>query len=131
MTRRLLPWLPAAAWAGVIFYLSSRSTLPVQPRIPYFDKVAHFSAYAILGALLAFAADRARLSLVAAVALGLLYGASDEVHQAFVPGRSPDVLDWAADAAGVLAACFLYTRWRSRRAAARAAAGADASFLRA
>ncbi|HEX6040629.1 VanZ family protein [Longimicrobium sp.] len=128
--RRLRPWLPALAWAGLIFYLSSRSTLPVEPRFPYFDKVAHFSAYAILGALLAFATDRSRLPMALAVGLGVLYGASDEVHQVFVPGRSPDVLDWAADAAGVLTACLLYTRWRSRRAAARAA-GADASFLRA
>lgn len=129
--RRLLPWLPAAAWAGTIFFLSSRSTLPVEPRFPHFDKVAHFTAYAILGALLAFATERARTSMGVAVVLGVLYGASDEIHQMFVPGRSPDVLDWAADAAGVLTACFLYTRWRSRRAAARAAGGADASFLRA
>jgi VanZ family protein len=129
--RRLLPWLPAIAWAGVIFYLSSRSSLPAEPRIPHFDKVAHFGAYALLGGLLAFATDRARLSVAVAVVLALAYGASDEIHQMFVPGRSPDVLDWAADAAGVLTACLLYTRWRSRRAAAHAAAGADASLLRA
>jgi VanZ family protein len=126
--RRVLPWLPAVAWAGVIFYLSSRPTLPVEPRFPHFDKAAHFGAYAVLGALLAFGADRTRVPLAVAIVLGVAYGASDEVHQMFVPGRSPDVLDWAADAAGVLAACLLYTRWRSRRAAARAAAGAGASF---
>lgn len=128
--RRALPWLPAVAWAGLIYGLSSRSTVP-GPEVPYFDKVAHFGAYAVLGALLAFAAHRSRAPLAVAVVLGLLYGASDEVHQMFVPGRSPDVLDWAADAAGVLTACFLYTRWRSRRAAAHAAAGTGASFSRA
>ncbi|HEX6911575.1 MAG TPA: VanZ family protein, partial [Longimicrobium sp.] len=124
--RRTLPWLPAAAWAATIYWLSSRPTLP-GPEVPYFDKVAHFGAYAVLGALLAFAADRSRVPLAVAVVLGLLYGASDEIHQVYVPGRSPDVLDWAADAAGVAAACFLYFRWRSRRAAARSAAGAGAS----
>ena len=128
--RRALPWLPAAAWAATIYWLSSRPTLP-GPEVPYFDKVAHFGAYAVLGALLAFAADRSRVPLAVAVVLGLLYGASDEIHQMYVPGRSPDVLDWAADAAGVAAACFLYSRWRSRRAAARSAAGAGASLLRA
>ena len=128
MTRRVGPWLPAAAWAGVIFFLSSRPTLPVEPRFPHFDKVAHFGAYAVLGALLAFAADRSRTPLAAAVLLGVLYGASDEIHQMYVPGRSPDVLDWAADAAGVITACYLYTRWRSRRAAL---AGGEASFSRA
>lgn len=128
--RRLLSWLPAAAWAATLFWLSSRPTLP-GPEIPYFDKVAHFGAYALLGALLAWGADRSRAPLAVAVVLGLLYGASDEIHQMYVPGRSPDALDWAADAAGVATACFLYTRWRSRRAAARSAAGAGASLSRA
>lgn len=128
--RRLLPWLPAAAWTATIYWLSSRSTVP-GPDVPHLDKAAHFGAYALLGALLAFAAHRSRLPVGVAVALGVLYGASDEIHQMYVPGRSPDVLDWAADAAGVAAACFLYTRWRSRRAAAHPAAGGDAPYLRA
>jgi VanZ family protein len=128
--RRVLPWLPALAWAAAIYALSSQPRVPA-PDIANFDKVAHFGAYGLLGVLLAFAAERSRLPLLAAVVLGVLYGASDEIHQMYVPGRSPDVLDWAADAAGVVTACFLYTRWRSRRAAALSAAGGDASFSRA
>jgi VanZ family protein len=127
---RWLAWLPAMAWAVTIYALSSRSTVPA-PEIPYVDKVLHFGAYAVLGALLAFGAARSRLRMAAALAIGLLYGASDEIHQMFVPGRSPDVLDWAADAAGVITACYFYTRWRSRRAAATADAGGEASFSRA
>ena len=127
MSRRPLAWLPATAWAGLIFWLSSLPTVPA-PEVPYIDKVAHFGAYAVLGALLAFAADRSRTPLAAAVLLGVLYGASDEVHQMFVPGRSADVLDWCADAAGVLAAVYLYTLWRLRRAGPRDAAGGEASF---
>ena len=128
--RRLLAWLPAVAWALVIWNLSARSRLP-GPDGPGLDKVAHFGAYAVLGALLSFAAERSRLPVLAAAAIGVLYGASDEFHQMYVPGRSPDVLDWAADAAGVATACFLYTRWRSRRAAALPAAGGEASYSRA
>lgn len=127
MTRRVLPWLPAVAWAATIYWLSSRPTVPA-PEIPNVDKLAHFGAYAVLGALLAFAAFRTGVPVAAAVLIGVLYGASDEIHQMFVPGRSPDVLDWAADAAGVITACYLYTRWRSRRAAS---AGGGASFSRA
>ena len=127
MTRRLLAWLPAAAWAAVIFSLSSQSRLP-GPDVANIDKVAHFGAYGLLGVLLCFAAERSRLPLLVAAAIGMAYGATDEIHQMFVPGRSPDVLDWCADAAGVLAACFLYTRWRLRRAGPRDAAGGEASF---
>jgi VanZ family protein len=41
---------------------------------------------------------------LAALALSSLYAISDELHQVFVAGRSPDVLDWVADSAGALAA---------------------------
>ena len=121
--RRLLAWLPAAAWAAVIWSLSARPRLP-GPELPGFDKVAHFGAYALLGWLLVFAADRSRLPLAVGAVLGVLYGATDEIHQMYVPGRSPDVMDWFADAAGVAAATFVYTRLRARRAARAAGAGA-------
>jgi VanZ family protein len=127
VTRRLLAWLPAVAWAAVIFSLSAQSRLP-GPSFSGFDKIAHFGAYGILGIFLCFGAERSRLPLLVAAAIGMAYGASDEIHQMFVPGRSPDVLDWCADAAGVLAACFLYTRWRLRRARPTDAAGGEASF---
>jgi VanZ family protein len=60
------------------------------------------------------------------VALGVAYGASDEVHQAFVPGRSADPADWAADALGVLAGTFAYARLRAwLRGRTPAMAGTD------
>ncbi|HYR11032.1 MAG TPA: VanZ family protein [Longimicrobium sp.] len=124
---RLRAWLPALLWAAVIWSLSSRSRLP-GPDAPGIDKVAHFGAYALLGWLLVRAADRSRLPLALGVVLGVLYGATDEIHQMYVPGRSPDVMDWFADAAGVAAATFVYTRLRARRAADRAA-GAGAPSL--
>jgi VanZ family protein len=74
------------------------------------DKSWHATGYAILGVLLLFPLARKRLSGVTwrrallAILLATLYGLSDELHQAFVPGRSPDVLDVAADAAGAAAA---------------------------
>lgn len=112
--KRLLAWVPAVAWAAAIFFLSSRPRLP-GPELPGLDKAAHFAAYALLAWLLIFATERSRLPLAVAVVLGLLYGATDEIHQMYVPGRSPDVLDWFADAAGIAAATFVYVR---RRAAA-------------
>ena len=128
MSRAVLAWAPALAWAAALWMASSLPTVP-GPELPAADKVAHFSAYAVLGALLAFGAARTGTAPGVAVALGLLYGGVDEVHQAFVPGRAPDPLDWVADAAGVLAAVFLYTRWRDRRAARRAGPADDAPSL--
>lgn len=104
---------------GVIFWLSS-GALPALGGVEIPDKVAHFGAYAALGALLWWAAAglAARTAAAVAVALGGLYGAADEVHQRFVPGRSADIRDWAADLAGVAAAvaiAWALSRRRSRR----------------
>jgi VanZ family protein len=41
-----------------------------------------------------------RGALLLALSLASLYGATDEFHQSFVPGRSADVLDWLADTLG-------------------------------
>ncbi|HEU0012237.1 MAG TPA: VanZ family protein [Longimicrobium sp.] len=114
MKPRLAAWAAVVLWAALIFVLSGRPRVP-GPDIPYADKVLHFCGFAVLGLLLARACERSALPLVAAVALGLLYGASDEVHQMYVPGRSPDVWDWAADAAGVTIAVYTYRNRRARR----------------
>jgi len=102
-----------------IFWLSS-GPLPATGGIEIPDKAAHFAAYAVLGLLLWWAA--APLGPGAAAALGVvaaaLYGASDELHQRFVPGRTQDIADWAADLAGAAAAVILgalILRYRARR----------------
>ncbi|WP_242333905.1 MULTISPECIES: VanZ family protein [Anaeromyxobacter] len=99
----------AVAWAALIFWASSQShPFPELPQGLFeHDKLLHASAYAVLGALVRAALGGWRLPawvpLGLAIALGTAYGASDEWHQAFVPNRSPDLLDLAADALGVAA----------------------------
>ncbi len=104
--RRLAPWIPAVAYAAVIFWLSSEShPLPfLPPAIFGFDKLLHAGEYAVLAVLLFPALRTSGLSprhaLVLSFALASLYGASDEWHQSFVPERSADPWDWASDAGG-------------------------------
>ena len=112
--RRVQPWLPALAWAALIFAFSAQPTLPVDLELGT-DKLAHLLAYAVLGALLAHGQTRSGWPAIAACALGLAYGASDEWHQSFVPGRSVDLADWIADATGVVAGVLFY-HWLRRRA---------------
>ncbi|HEX7243676.1 MAG TPA: VanZ family protein [Longimicrobiaceae bacterium] len=113
MSRGVLAWVPAAAWAAAIFAVSARPSVAI-PGFWSADKLLHFGAYALLGFLVAYAADRSGLAPRWAVAIGCLYGASDEIHQAFVPGRSADPADWAADALGVLAGTFVDARLQAR-----------------
>lgn len=69
-------------------------------------KLAHFSEYAVLGALCFLALSRHRLNPKLSAFLGLgisaLYGVTDELHQLFVPGRSCQVGDIAIDTMGAI-----------------------------
>jgi len=99
-------WFLAAAWAVIIFVLSS---IPGQsmPRVEIlrYDKVVHAIVYSVLGGLF-FLALRQTSSLtvgrliVLAAAFAFIYGVTDEVHQLFVPGRSAEVYDALADGIG-------------------------------
>ena len=68
-------------------------------------KTAHFCIFAGLGFLIcaAFSVDLPpRKAFPAALGLGSLRAVLDEVHQAFVPGRSCELRDMCIDGAGVL-----------------------------
>jgi VanZ family protein len=126
VNRRHLLWLlPALAYAGLIFYLSHQSNpIPWMPNAWWtWDKLLHAVEYAGLAALLVLGLTHLgtmglRRAALLAVLLAAAYGATDELHQAFIPNRSCDLLDWLADVigaciGGVLAVPFL-RRWGVR-----------------
>ena len=97
---------------AIIFIVSSIPDLGALPG-GVTDKSGHSIGYAILAALLLRALAGGRWSGVTwgrallAIVVATLYGVSDEWHQSFVPGRSPDVLDVVADMTGAMAAVAL------------------------
>jgi len=105
----------------MIFALSSMSKLPAPPD-GFTDKHAHFATYGVLAALIVWAiTDRAPARTTwpiaaAAVVLAAIYGASDEWHQSFVPGREVSALDFAADTAGAALAAVALRAWAILRA---------------
>jgi VanZ family protein len=105
-------WAPVVAWAAVIFALSSIPDLGTG--LGTWDlilrKLAHAAEFALLGALLARALRDDRLALAA----GIAYAASDELHQHFVPGRVGSPLDVAIDSAGVALGILAWRRCSSR-----------------
>ena len=96
-------WIATVAWMAVIFGLSSIPGSSVPGRGGTF---AHFGVYAILGALLFLALLHETSVPGRALALAVLfasaYAVTDELHQAFVPGRVPDAFDWGVDTIGAL-----------------------------
>ena len=110
----VLLWGPVLLVMGLIFFFSSLPD-PGGPPGGISDKTAHVLIYAALGASRVRALAGGRITaktltrILFAAALGTLYGVSDEIHQHFVPPRTPDILDVAADAVGALVGAMLMT----------------------
>jgi hypothetical protein len=117
--RRWPSFLPAAAWMGLIFYLSSQSRLPDAGFNADLVAVAgHVIVFGALAVLVDWGLRREgvtpRRAFIIALGVTVLYGISDEIHQAFVPGRHAHALDVAADAVGAIAALALVRRVAGR-----------------
>ncbi len=94
-------WVPALIYALFIFSLSNRAYQDAQPI--FSTKVFHPIEYLVLGVFISLALlpalwEKGLLAFSTRVFLvGVLFAASDELHQAFIPGRTPrltDILFW-------------------------------------
>lgn len=99
-------WLPVIIFCVAIFTQSSYPSPEPTVEWPQLDKLIHFLAYAVLGILFFRAystlnfGDGRFAVIILSILSSSLYGASDEIHQYFVPFRDADLLDLAADIAG-------------------------------
>ncbi len=103
---QLAAWLPAVAWMALIFALSSGPSgaerLPRWWLFPGIDKLGHLFEYMVLALLLrrplqGTALEAAAGHAGAVILVTSLYGATDELHQYFVPSRSMELSDWIFD----------------------------------
>ena len=121
MSRRTLSrllWAALICWAAAILYLSSLrpDELPDEAFL-FWDKVNHFTAFAV-GGWLAAVALRTSLPrtpgvriVVFAVILIPAFGALDEALQTITPGRTgADASDWTADVLGASTGALLSLR---------------------
>lgn len=85
-------------------------------------KIGHFGEYGILGVLvvgLLLTFEKLRtykricmLPVLLTTLIGMIYACTDEYHQSFVDGRSPQIRDVCIDTAGCfVGAVFLVTIW--------------------
>ena len=114
--KRVVGWCSVALYCSIIFFLSAQQNLSL-PSIPSIDKVAHFLEYVGLGWVCAYAWRNelprwpSLTIIVFSTVFASAYGASDEWHQAYVPGRTSDWRDWAADTCGGFVGGILYMSW--------------------
>ena len=121
-SRALSLWLPVIVWAAVIFAFSSIPSLGTGLGVwdTILRKGAHMTEYAILGLLLFRALGRE----LPALALGIAYAITDEIHQHFVRGRHASPIDVLIDTVGVAIGLLVFRLLRERQTqAVRDAAG--------
>lgn len=119
----ILRRLPAICIMGVSWYLSSQERVPM-PDFQNSDKLVHFVCFGILSASWSLWFSRMSWCRVpwrnAALCTFFtsVYGAVDELHQSFTPGRCAGADDWLADTIGAAmgaAACVLVTGLAHRK----------------
>lgn len=98
----------------IILFTATTLPGPQLPDIHLSDKIEHFGAFFVLAVLLNLALIYQRKSYLlynyatlVTIIICFSYGAVDELHQMFIPGRSADIRDWLADSTGVLVGVFL------------------------
>ncbi|MEN8261301.1 MAG: VanZ family protein [Pseudomonadota bacterium] len=94
----------AASYCALIYWLSDQPSIDMPSLFAYQDKVHHAGAYALM-AILAWRFFRHLISdpfSIASIALvfSSVFGLTDELHQALIPFRAADWLDWFADTIG-------------------------------
>jgi len=111
-------YLLTGLYCAGIFWMSSKSLdeLPQMP-LPGLDKAVHMVLYGGLAAVVSLGIRRSGKSvrpavqILAPLGFCLLYGLSDEIHQSFIPNRSFDLLDLAADGGGAAAVQAVLCGW--------------------
>lgn len=114
--RKYLIYYPLIIYWIILFILTSLPTgMAITTDVS--DKINHFGAYGLLSVFLysSFYFQNKHLILKKnpaffVVLITSIYGALDEIHQMFVPGRSAELLDWLADFSGSIVA-VLITRY--------------------
>ena len=74
-------------------------------------KIAHFSIYTLVGFLLMSLMGTYKMKEIdqigTSLIIGVIYASTDEIHQAFIPGRGPQITDVMLDSLGVLTGIFI------------------------
>lgn len=110
----LFYWFPVIIYCLIIFIQSSYPAPETVPDLPYFDKLLHFFAYAVLGALFLRAfkttgfKNNTKLVIILSIFASSFYGISDELHQYFVSFRNADIMDVLADILGSICGVYLF-----------------------
>ncbi|MFC1633050.1 VanZ family protein [Patescibacteria group bacterium] len=130
---KIISWLPAVAWAVVIFILSAQPDLSTGLEQEFIlRKIGHAVVFGVLALFVYFGLIRSEIiqyrglhkthtfcrDLILTFSITLIYAFSDEFHQTLVAGREGTSLDVGIDLIGILVVIGVLT-WLDRRRLAK------------
>lgn len=102
----LLFMMLSILWTTLLFAESSQPPAKLMGEVIGLDKLAHFTAFGVLALLLtgtSFFSLRNKQRILLAPLLGtVIIGASEEIYQSTIEGRSGSILDLMADTSGAM-----------------------------
>lgn len=107
-------WLPVLVCMGIIFYASSLSGSDIPSLFPFQDIAFHILIYLILALFFSHALKNTYTDIALSkvilftIIFGIVYGITDELHQAFVPDRTASGLDVIIDGIGSFIGSIVY-----------------------
>ena len=127
-SKKILSWIAFLFWLFLIFFFSSQGgedstelsggilewinqILPFSLSLHAIRKMAHFTEFFILGILtfnlLRYYFQIDKKLIIKAAVFCFIYACSDELHQLFIEGRGPSIVDVAIDFSGSLVSIVL------------------------
>ena len=97
------------------------SSIPGGPpsKIPDFSLLYHFVAFFLFNFFLltTFRIEEKITSkkMILVLIISLVYAVLDELHQFFVPLRTPDLVDFLVDSAGIFLSAFAYKYYSNKK----------------
>ncbi|PIE51432.1 teicoplanin resistance protein VanZ [Candidatus Fermentibacteria bacterium] len=94
---------------------------------PFQDKIFHMAEFGGLAFAMVLNREdlKKRMRVPAMLSFGFFWGALDELHQSFVPGRDCSAGDFAADSIGLIIGVFLFLHLAERIELRRQAKSSD------
>ncbi len=113
MKKFILRYVPVVLWMSLMFFVSSRSNLPVTGTFTedfIAKKFAHVSEYFILMFLMYRAVGEK--SPAKAFLYALIFAFTDETHQLFIPTRTGMLRDVGIDSIGLIVSSLIIIKLR-------------------
>ncbi|MEZ6134413.1 MAG: VanZ family protein [Pirellulaceae bacterium] len=112
---RLATVILAMYW--FVIFLGTHLPSDSLPKLGWSDKVYHGMAFAGLAFLLAWSLPKRHSNgwrhAIVVACIACVYASFDEFTQRFIPGRTSDIMDVAADVFGILGGLLAYTLLRN------------------